>query len=347
MELVTKTKDLIKKYGLVIATFIASHFSGIAQTNAEVNAGHKTDSIADVIENIQGKENNDSIFALHPDSLINDVNVPNSSNLDSIPAAINNICADTIPTDSATLMQYRIDKFNQSSENMVKFLSLFENIKSKAYYDNVAKCYSIGLGFCYRKDGTRIKANDRIKNEEDLFGMWEFYADKHYLPQMLKYFKLETLTEEEKIAITSLMFNCGPGIIGSTNGYKPTPFTKAFNKWKETGDEQSLNIACEYIKSKNKSRGKIVPALTKRRKIEEELIRGNILIDKEQATLQGKAFLNLDSVVVGAFYSVGKFPSDMNLLMEKVSAVDGKTYSDTLRVAFPVSAVLNQKKYRK
>ena len=68
MELVTKTKDLIKKYGLVVATFIASHFSGIAQTNAEVNAGHKTDSIADVIENIQGKENNDSIFALHPDS---------------------------------------------------------------------------------------------------------------------------------------------------------------------------------------------------------------------------------------------------------------------------------------
>ena len=71
------------------------------------------------------------------------------------------------------------------------------------------------------------------------------------------------------------------------------------------------------------------------------------MIDKEQATLQGKAFLNLDSVVVGAFYSVGKFPNDMNLLMEKVSAVDGKTYSDTLRVAFPVSAVLNQKKYRK
>ena len=78
MELVTKTKNLIKKYGLVVATFIASHFSGIAQTNTEVNAGHKNDSIANAIESAHVKENNDSVFVLHTDSLKNDLNILNS-----------------------------------------------------------------------------------------------------------------------------------------------------------------------------------------------------------------------------------------------------------------------------
>ena len=376
MKTFTEIKSELKKYGLIFTTFIASSFGLSANAtghNSEQNIKRETtehaitkskeenvDSILlkisnhkrDTLQNLQSNTCPPPQDFAKKDSLITDTIATDSITTDSVvtdslkisPIATDTLKADTVPTDSLALIQYRTDKFNQSTENIVKFLSLFENIKCRAYYDNVAKCYSIGLGFCYHKDGRKIKAGDRIRNEKELFDLWDHYAQKHYLPQMLKYFKLENMTEEEKIAITSLMFNCGPAVVGSYNSYKPSAFTKAFNQWKETGDEKYLNMACAYLRSKNKSQGKTIIALDKRRRIEEELLRGNILINEEQANLHNKVYLDLNSIVVGAFYSIGKLPLDNELLIKKASEVNGATYTDTLRIAFPVTPVTNQKK---
>lgn len=344
MKVVEKIKLMAKKYGLAAITFLASSFGVSAHAN---NRGEDNGSNKDRVSITATSRKNvdlDSII-IHLDTMkhkidtlkqvqTNDSVVVKTDTVSNDTVFSDTVFNDTILVDSVALERYRIDKFHNASDDMVKFLSLFEDIKPRAYWDRVSKRYSIGLGFCYRKDGSRIRAGDYIKDEKDFFDMWEYYATEKYLPHIQKYFKLENLTDEEMIAITSLMFNCGPGIVGHTNYYSPTSFTKSFNKWKETGDEKYLNLACQYIKARNKSKGRVVSALTKRRRIEEELIRGNISVNEEEAKSKGVPFLNLNEVVVGAFYSIGKLPNDIELLMDKVNDVSGRTYSDTLRIAF-------------
>jgi GH24 family phage-related lysozyme (muramidase) len=354
MKLIEKIKTISKKYFLIATTLLSSNLGAFAHNENTDSTSHdnkkqntelkyhipqndidtiisKIDTINKHLKIYETTTNQDSI------PLINDTIPQNSILSDTL--LVDSIAKNTIPTDSLALEQYRIDRFHKNSENTVKFLTLFENIKSRAYYDNVAKCYSIGLGFCYRKNGQKIKAGDRIKNEEDFFDMWNYYAQKHYLPHLQKYFKLEELTDEELIAITSFMFNCGPSVVGSQNTNKPTAFTTAFNKYKETKDETYLNMACQYLKARNKSRGKTIPALTKRRRVEEELLRGNILINETKAKEKGCTYLDLNNVAVGAFYSIGRLPNNTEELIKKAKLVNGKTYKDTLQMAFPVTSI--------
>ncbi len=349
MKIYEKTKQTLKRYGLIFATILSSSFGLSAHSTADKTEGGNQQDPIELIKS-KAREDNIDTLLLKLDSAKLDTlrfssteTCPPSQDINQVDSVLSDsLKTEQIPTDSVALVQYRVDQFNQSKEDMVKFLTLFENIKLKAYYDNVAKCYSVGLGFCYHKNGRKVQAGDRIKTEKDLFDMWDYYAEKHYLPQMLKYFKLENMTEEEKIAITSFMFNCGPAVVGSLNEYKPSAFTKAFNQWKETGDEKYLNLACSSLRARNKSRGQVIVALDKRRRIEEELLRGNILINEEQANLCGKAYLDLNSIVIGAFYSIGKLPKDNAQLMKKASEVNGRTYIDTLRTVFPVTKVSNK-----
>jgi lysozyme len=137
----------------------------------------------------------------------------------------------------------------------------FEGCKLEAYL-----CPSgvptIGIGATYYKDGRKVQLGDRItqKEADELF---KFMIENKFEPQVRMILGEELnaiLPKECKDALVSFCYNCGTGA-----------FSKSTLLKKIRADKNDLvSIKNEFLKW-NKSNGKVLNGLTRRRNAEFEL----------------------------------------------------------------------------
>lgn len=147
------------------------------------------------------------------------------------------------------------------TEKGLKLIKEFEGCKLEAYL-----CPSgvptIGIGATYYKDGSKVKLGDKITQEEadELF---KFMIENKFEPQVRMILGEELnaiLPKECKDALISFAYNCGTGA-----------FSKSTLLKKIRADKNDLvSIKNEFAKW-NKSNGKVLNGLTRRRNAEFEL----------------------------------------------------------------------------
>lgn len=114
-------------------------------------------------------------------------------------------------SDSAAL-----EKIYQSvleiEHDAVRFIAHFESIKMNAYWDKVAKKWTIGFGNTTHPDGRPIRSGDRIKDEAELMYYFRSYFKDRVAPAIRDYLPgWENLEKHEKIAMLDLFWNAGSG----------------------------------------------------------------------------------------------------------------------------------------
>ena len=142
------------------------------------------------------------------------------------------------------------------TEKGLDLIKEFEGCKLKAYLCPAGKA-TVGYGATYYKDGTKVKLGDTITQEEaDELLHWmieneyESYVKKAVTSKINPY---------QSDALTSFAYNCGTG-----NLKKSTLLKKVNN------NPSDPTIADEFAKW-NKSKGKVLAGLTRRRKAETKL----------------------------------------------------------------------------
>lgn len=137
----------------------------------------------------------------------------------------------------------------------------FEGCKLEAYYD-AAGYLTIGFGMRYYPNGQKVKEGDKITQQqadED----FKWMIENKFEPQVRMILGEELnaiLPKECKDALISFAYNCGTGA-----------FSKSTLLKKIRADKNDLvSIKNEFIKW-NKSNGKVLNGLTRRRNAEFEL----------------------------------------------------------------------------
>lgn len=143
------------------------------------------------------------------------------------------------------------------TEKGIELIKSFEGFRANAYWDATGKVWTIGYGATYYMDGTRVKQGDTITMEEAdrLLGRmvsenFEIYVDQYVTSNINPY---------QRDALTSFTYNCGPGNL------KKSALLRKVN-----ADPSDPTIRQEFAKW-NKSGGKVLSGLTRRRKAEADL----------------------------------------------------------------------------
>lgn len=124
----------------------------------------------------------------------------------------NQIVAGVEKSDSA-LSEKIIQSFMGVASNAMRFIAHFENIKMNAYFDRVARKWTIGFGNTTHPNGRPIRRGDRIKDEAELKLYFTSYFSNKVAPIIAKYFPSFTeLNDAQKIAVCDLCWNAGAGV---------------------------------------------------------------------------------------------------------------------------------------
>ncbi len=127
-----------------------------------------------------------------------------------------------------------------------------------AYWDANGKVWTIGIGSTLNLDGSPVKQGDQITLSE-AYDLLEGHLQKRVYPSL----KDLTLTQDQFDAVVDFVYNVGSGNFLSSTLYKLLKAGKdasgEFPKW-------------------NKSGGKVLPGLTKRRASERELYQSGKLV---------------------------------------------------------------------
>lgn len=296
-------------------------------------------------------------------------NHANATKADSVPAtditvpSNDSVRADTLtvaPQDSvlseSELYEKRLELLRESKKDMLLLIAHFEDITPKAKWDNVAKQYSVGLGFTRKKDGSKVTANTVIRSEAELLEYWDLFTEEHMFPTMAKYLKIEKTNHNERVSLGSTAFNCGAGIYKKPKENSPSNYAEILNTFFETGDTIYLNKAVYLLEQRCKSRGAVVGALLKRRQVESAILCNKIhLINSDTIAPQGpndsviipENSIDLSKIIIGASYSIGALPKDGTELATKLREFDacGYNVTDSLRRAFaPIIPVKRRQK---
>lgn len=139
------------------------------------------------------------------------------------------------------------------------FIANHEGCVTKAMWD--VNGYAIGYGNHYYKDGSAVKKDDTITKEaaKDLF---KYKIEKEFEPYVSK-LVTSNINDSQKIALVSFCYNVGTGNFKNSNLLK-----------KVNSDPNDRAIADEFAKW-NKAKGKVLPALTRRRSDESNLYFSN------------------------------------------------------------------------
>ena len=276
-----------------------------------------------------------NIETLAPDSVIQDSIVLNPKDL-----------------SPEELYEFRLEKLREAREDMLLLIAHFENIKANAYYDKVAKCWSVGLGFTRTIDGRAVNRLTRIKSEQELMNYWIRYTEDHMFPAMAQYLAVENTDIQERAALGCTAFNTGAGIYGSKG--EISAYAELLNQHFETpGDSIYLNKALYTLNKYVKSKGKVVEALVKRRRIESDILAHKIVLVKTDTLTDSlnipENALDLSKTIIGASTSIGKLPEDSTELATKIREYDkgGYNYTDTMKRAFTVPAIIPPKRRSK
>lgn len=132
----------------------------------------------------------------------------------------------------------------------------FEGFRAKAYRDPV-NIWTIGYGFTYYKDGTKVKQGDTITKEEAEELLY-YMVEKNYGTYVDKYVTSK-INPLQRDALVSFAYNCGNANLKSSTLLKKVnanpsdpSIRNEFSKWCYAG-------------------GKRLPGLERRRKAEADL----------------------------------------------------------------------------
>lgn len=137
----------------------------------------------------------------------------------------------------------------------------FEGLPKKnpldAYWDSYGKVWTIGYGATHYADGTPVKKGDKLKSKQEAIELLRNMV-RSYEKSVDKLLSVE-LNPYQHDALTSFAYNCGVGNLSKST------LLKKVNK-----NPNDVTIKNEFAKW-NRSGGKILSGLTRRRKAESEL----------------------------------------------------------------------------
>ena len=143
------------------------------------------------------------------------------------------------------------------SSKGLELIKDFEGFSSSAYLC-VAKKVTIGWGNTFYENGTKVKLGDQI-SKTDALKLLEVIANRDFADKIFPSIKVK-VTQSQFDAMVSLAYNIGPG------AFLKSTLLKKVN----AGD--FIGASEEFLKW-NKSGGKELRGLTKRREREKQLFR--------------------------------------------------------------------------
>ena len=142
------------------------------------------------------------------------------------------------------------------------FISKHEGLKTTAYYDEDGKVWTIGKGTTKYENGTPVKQGDKITKEK-ANQLMESYIENKVIPTLEKTIPTwGELDRNQRDALVSFAYNVGPNFYGK-KGYETIT--------KELSSVDTLERVSAALKLYNKSDGKVLNGLIKRRKAEGDL----------------------------------------------------------------------------
>lgn len=143
-------------------------------------------------------------------------------------------------------------KTNQDGIDLIKS---FEGVRLAPYKDPVG-IPTIGVGATFYQDGRKVALTDKPMTEAEVTDLLKFHLDKFEkdVSRLVK----APLNSNQFSALVSFAFNCGAGNLQSST------LLKKLNMLDYAG------AATEFLKW-DKSKGQVLPGLTRRRKAEKEL----------------------------------------------------------------------------
>jgi len=136
-----------------------------------------------------------------------------------------------------------------------------EGLRTKAYWDETGKVWTIGKGSTTHPDGRPVKQGDAITSEQADQYM-EHYVNKTLVPKLQKIPTWEKMNENQRGALISFGYNVGPNFYGS-KGFQTIS--------KCLSCQENLGGVPEALKLYNKSGGKVLRGLQTRREAEGNL----------------------------------------------------------------------------
>ena len=142
------------------------------------------------------------------------------------------------------------------SNNGINFIKQFEGLSLKPYLDAI-NIPTIGYGSTYYRDGKKVTLNDKPISQDEANLLLEHIANKDFGDKINTLVKVG-LNQNQFDALVSFCYNLGMG------NFKSSTLLKKINQADFKGASE------EFIKW-NKSGGKILDGLTRRRQKEKEL----------------------------------------------------------------------------
>lgn len=142
------------------------------------------------------------------------------------------------------------------SKNGLDLIKQFESFKSKPYLCPSQKA-TIGFGSTYYPDGKKVTLQDKEITEQKAFEILEYIANKDFGSNINKVVKVK-LNQNQFDALVSFAYNLGNGNLQQSTLLK------------KVNSNDFIGASNEFEKW-NKSSGKVLSGLTKRRTAEKEL----------------------------------------------------------------------------
>ena len=140
---------------------------------------------------------------------------------------------------------------------IMDFEGLPKNKPLEAYWDSYGKVWTIGYGATHYLDGSPVKKGDKLKSKDEAVELLKMMVKK-YEDDMYELVSVP-INYYQADALTSFCYNCGVG------NFKKSTLLKKVNK-----NPSDPTIRNEFAKW-NKSGGKVLAGLTRRRKAEADL----------------------------------------------------------------------------
>jgi GH24 family phage-related lysozyme (muramidase) len=351
----------VKSKLLIFTTFLSSWVGGSAQKQEDKS----NDSISVKLEKVTDKnihQPEDSCYNT------NDVakNVYNLADSVKIEADTTKIAVDTTKIDSlreriltpeqkdSIADAKALENFNNARYDMLCVIAHCEGVKARAYWDPKGKCFTIGIGNTICPDGRKVRANDVIKNEEELMEYFNTHLDKYIFNDMKTYLPLDSMAKEEIVAIGSLIYNCGSGILRTKDG-KPSRFANDVRSYIETKGDTAKSVINEtakkdiikYFNKKVQSRGQTLLPLVKRRNLEIRIFFGEIVLsNSDEIKLENS--VDFSKIALGGVYGIngirGKDSTDISTCLRETL---GQNLTDTISSQFKKLPVKSYKRVHK
>lgn len=148
------------------------------------------------------------------------------------------------------------------SENGLNLIKKFEGFYSKPYLCP-ANVPTIGYGNTFYEDGTKVTLQDNPITEERANELLEFIANKNF-GRFVNITVKAPLNQNQFDALVSFAYNLGNGSLQQSTLLK------------KLNDNDYIGASEEFLKW-NKSGGKVLSGLTKRRSAEQELFLSEVI----------------------------------------------------------------------